>query len=312
MNKQFLVLALIAALGFSGTANATWAGAYYGLGSQNSQSGNTSVAPTWISDNTGQPVTTGIQTIGTVTVSASSAPGVLKASVWSASNVDSVAFTGVSDYAYSHAIAAFNDRITINSPNPALIGQTVTINSSLLLSGNMLSIYNIIGNNYPPHTNINARVSMTVTGTGVSLVGSPTATEYHGYNGNNLWNISKPAPSVIPVSFTAQLGSLTNIQYGLYLDGYSWASFEFRECGGSYGPCGAHASSELTADYASGLLWGGIRSVTDANGSPIVGFTVSSDSGFNYAQAVPEPGSWAMLLVAVGQLGWMARRKGRA
>lgn len=310
MNKPFKILTLIATLGGSGTANAIltpWTDAYYELNNEDSQSGTTRVPGTHITSSTGQPVTT-IQTIGNVTVSASASQGVLKASVWSASSKDAVAFTGVSSYATSHAAASFFDGITINAPNTALIGQTVTVNSSLLLSGNMLAIYNVFDPTPTlPNGSAYARTKLQVFGTGIT--GFIEAEENHGLSGRQVTNVSIPAPSVIPVSFTAQLGSVQGIQYNLDLQGQSFAGFGYQECGGGYGPCGAYASSELTAAYDQSLLWGGISSVIDMNGNPIVGFTVSSSSGFNYALAVPEPETWAMMLAGLGLVGWMTRRK---
>ena len=62
-----------------------------------------------------------------------------------------MANTSVSSRADSRARAAFFDGMTINSPNPALIGQTVTVNGSLLLSGGMVTMFNIINNNAAPN-----------------------------------------------------------------------------------------------------------------------------------------------------------------
>lgn len=310
MNNLLKLLTLIAALGGSGTANAIltpWTDVYYELSNEDSHAGTTLVPGTHIASATGQPVST-IQTIGNVTVSASASQGVLKASVWSASSKDAVAFTGVSSYATSHAFASFFDGITINVPVPALIGQTVTVNGSLLLSGNMLAVYNVFDpTSELPYGSAYARTMLQVSGTGIT--GFIQAEKNHGLSGRQVTNVSILAPSVIPVSFTAQLGSVQGIQYNLDLQGQSFAGFGYQECGGGYGPCGAYASSELTAAYDQSLLWGGISSVIDMNGNPIVGFTVSSSSGFNYAVAVPEPEAWAMMLAGLGLVGWMTRRK---
>lgn len=310
MNNLLKLLTLIAALGGSGTANAIltpWTDVYYELSNEDSYAGTTLVPGTHIASATGQPVST-IQTIGNVTVSASASQGVLKASVWSASSKDAVAFTGVSSYATSHAFASFFDGITINAPDPALIGQTVTVNGSLLLSGNMLAVYNVVDpTSELPYGSAYARTMLQVSGTGIT--GFIQAEENHGLSGRQVTNVSILAPSVIPVSFTVQLGSVQGIQYYLDLQGQSFAGFGYQECGGGYGPCGAYASSELTAAYDQSLLWGGISSVIDMNGNPIVGFTVSSSTGFNYAVAVPEPETWAMMLAGLGLVGWMTRRK---
>lgn len=254
--RRFVLSTLFAALALSGAvreSSAASTGAYYELVNQNSQTGNTALGPTWVTDNTGLPVTTGIQTIGPVVVTASAAPGVLRASVWSTSVVQSVALTGVSDYASSHAAAQFTDRITLGSSNPALLGTTVTVNASLLLDGGMLATYLLEGNN-SGYFDVYARTVLSVSGTGIT--GFVTAEENHGNHGGLLTNVSRPAPSVIPIQFTSQVGSLTSIQYQLDLQGYSSASFGFRECGGGYGPCGALASALVDSDYAHSVVWG--------------------------------------------------------
>lgn len=314
MNQPLQVLTLITALGLSGAANAApWTEVMYGMQNYNSQSGNTIVPDTWITNMMGQPITTGPQLIGNISAYASASPGILKASIWSAASMDSVADTPVSEVADSRAYAGFFDLMTINAPNPALIGQTVTVTGSLLLSGGMLTIWNVFGNRYPPD-HIFAQAFIDVGGDGVSLgwgcAGFPyTGCDLHGSYGGLLFNQSSPPPSVIPVSFTAQLGIQGGIGYHIELQGRSYASFDAYECGFT-GPCDGHASAEMTAGYGNSLVWGGISSVIDASGNPIVNFTVSSDSGFNYAQAVPEPGTWAMLLAGVGLLGCMVRRRG--
>jgi len=308
--RQFSVLisvAIFAVFRLSGMASAAaWTDVYYELGNNNSQSGNTLIPANHVNDNTGQPVTT-FQTIGgKATVNASASVGVLRAGLWDTSDVPSVAFTGVSDETWSHAAASFFDFITINPQNSALIGQTVTVNSSFLLSGSMLWNVNVLNNN-SLYYDVWAKTNLSVSGTGIP--GFVTAQENHrrsGTGGTPVLDVSVPAPSVIPVSFTATLGSLKGIQYNLDLQGYSSASFGFRECGGGYGPCSAQASAELTSDYAHSLPWGGISSVTDGEGDPI-NFNVTSDSGFDYAAPVaPEPVS-SILFITGGAL--LAGRK---
>lgn len=315
MNKPLQVLTLIAVLGVSGAANAAWTDVYYELGNQNSQSGDTLVAPAHISDNTGQPVAT-TQSIGKAAMSASASPGILKASIWNVSGVQSLALTGVSDYSWSHAAASFFDFITLNPQNSGLIGQTVTVNSGFLLSGSMSAIWNLTGNNTPGYSDVYARTYLSVSGTGIP--GFVTAQENHGYSGGALTNLSVPAPSFIPVSFTATLGSRTGIQYNLDLQGQSYAGFGFRECDnggavsdGHYGPCGALASAELTADYAHSMLWGSISSVTDVNGKPIVLSSALGETGFNYMNAaVPVPAAvWLFGSGLLGLIGVARRRR---
>lgn len=100
----------------------------------------------------------------------------------------------------------------------------------------MLASYLVQGNNSLDF-DAYGRTTVSVSGTGIT--GFVTGSESHGNVGGSLTDLSRPAPSIIPVQFTAQIGSATNIQYQLDLQGTSNASFGFRECGGGYGPCGA-------------------------------------------------------------------------
>lgn len=285
---------------------ATWTDVYYELAHQNSQSGNTSVAPANITDYTGQAVSTTQYLDGKVTVSAYALPGVLKASVWNISDVQSVALTGVSDYTTSHAQASYFDQITINPIDPALIGQTATISGSLLLSGNMLAFWNLIDNNNT-YFDVYARTTAQVNGTGIARF--IQGQENHGNSGGALTDVSIPLPTVIPVSITTTLGSVTGIQYNLDLQGYASSSFGFRQCGSGWGPCGAIVSSELLADYSHSLVWGGIDSVTGTGGNPIA-FTVTSASGFDYSlpASVPIPAAVWLFGTGLSVLAGFARR----
>ena len=58
----------------------------------------------------------------------------------------------------------------------------------------------------------------------------------------------------------------------------------------------AGAIATTYADFSHTMAWGGITSVTDENGEPILGWSVSSDTGFDYSQAaVPEPSTFVLL-----------------
>lgn len=70
---------------------------------------------------------------------------------------------------------------------------------------------------------------------------------------------------------------------------------------------GSFYTSETTADLSHTATWGGFVEVRDANGNLVTNYSFSSASGVNYAQAVPEPGSASLLLLAAVSL--LARRR---
>lgn len=62
-------------------------------------------------------------------------------------------------------------------------------------------------------------------------------------------------------------------------------------------------SAEASGDFSHTLRWGGVQQVLDAAGRPVLGWTISADSGTDYAvvnaMPVPEPATWATLLVGL-------------
>jgi len=64
-----------------------------------------------------------------------------------------------------------------------------------------------------------------------------------------------------------------------------------------------------SSDHAHAIRWGGFDSILDAQGQPISGFSVLSDSGFDYA-AVPEPATAALVMMGMPTLA--ARRRSNA
>lgn len=286
---------------------ATWTDAYYALSVSNSQSGSTAINPAHVHDPAGAPVSMDETIGGQASVWGSAAPGLLKVGVWSAASVASLPLTGVSEEALVHGAASFFDQITILPVDASLLGQWVTVNARLLIDGSMLSLWHVQDAN-SAYYDAFGRVAVSVWGTGIS--GFVTGRDIHGRSSPYPEvNVSEPLPFVIPVTISTRLGSVTGIQYNLDVQGSASAAFGFRECGPGWGPCGAIASAVASGDYSNTVAWGGITSVTDANGNPLA-FSVSSYSGTDYSVAVvPLPTTLPLLLTALGSIGWWRRAR---
>ena len=71
-------------------------------------------------------------------------------------------------------------------------------------------------------------------------------------------------------------------------------------------------SNSTTADLGNTITWGGKGYAVNGDSSTTTSFSVSSDSGFNYNDAVvPEPSTWALGLSGALALGVLARRRGQ-
>ena len=62
--------------------------------------------------------------------------------------------------------------------------------------------------------------------------------------------------------------------------------------------------------YDDTLSWGGIDIVTDANGNPITGWSITSASGFDYTRPAPEPATLILLAITLPGL-FLARSRYR-
>jgi len=83
----------------------------------------------------------------------------------------------------------------------------------------------------------------------------------------------------------------------------------------SYVTAGLHGDSrqhESESDFAHTLRWGGIQAVLDDQGRAVTGWGISSLPGVDLrVTAVPEPGSWALMLGGLLALGWLKSRGDR-
>jgi hypothetical protein len=147
-----------------------------------------------------------------------------------------------------------------------------------------------------PYTTSRASAAVTVSTTNGLVTNTATAFGDRAATGG--------IPSVItfsvPVQFNSPYFTLLFVQ--LQTSASSGALWDYQQ----------PYSSAANASFFSSADWGGIDSVLDSNGQAVSDWQVSSASGFDYsrslaAQAVPEPGTWALFITGLAALG-MRRR----
>jgi hypothetical protein len=98
-------------------------------------------------------------------------------------------------------------------------------------------------------------------------------------------------------------------------DSLSSFSLQMWTLADSYVTAGLHGDArqhQSESDFAHTLRWGGIQAVLDAQGRPVNGWGISSLAGVDLTlAAVPEPGTWLLMLCGVLAIGCAARRGAR-
>jgi hypothetical protein len=81
----------------------------------------------------------------------------------------------------------------------------------------------------------------------------------------------------------------------------------------AYGSAGMRSSSGVPGnstcdlDFSHTLTWGGIQSVILSNGTPVSGYSLTSGTGIDWANPMPEPAT--LSLMAAGGLGALLGRR---
>jgi hypothetical protein len=206
------------------------------------------------------------------------------------SQVDGPAGSG----AHAIAHATYNDILTFTTLGP--VGALFTVNSHWNINGS-----------------ITGTASTTFSGSGASAIGQANLEAWgsgivgHNNETNALllasageqinllgdFKFQNNAPTSIPVTLSFVSGAPFNFQMELRAEAVGSTG---------NGDPAAIAFANGTSNFGHTLSWGGIDSVTDANGNPVTGWTITSDSGFDYTQPfvdVPEPSTFAFLAVAL-------------
>ena len=215
----------------------------------------------------------------------------------------------------AEATASWQDLVTINAPGRA--GQSGSFNAVLRLSGSA-------GSSADPYVNIKgvdggfltmdfgSSAGVTLNGSGVDWATNPAddACAAKGAGGRLACSRSvgnDPAGDKsfasgsvqdVPVTVQFTFGIQFTLSYSMVAASTAQSMLSAFKITGGGGASG-------TADLSHTLLWGGIESVTTANGSSVSDFSVTSASGFDYSQsaiATPEPNAVILLMVGLAGL----------
>jgi hypothetical protein len=249
----------------------------------------------------------------TVSVSASAGPGVLRvdavgASTASSTSADTFVQDAVSSNMIFSASAEFADNVVMSKSG--LNGTPLEVHGSFVIEGGMAV------NAAPAEdagdtrkAQIGMQLFLKSTAITTSLPTSSGMSVASASADSTGVEITSSIPEIVPVTFELVSGEDYLLDNTLFLEGNASAS----ESGGTIGydsngsaiPAPPASDSVFySANYAHSVLWGGISSVTLPDGTPVTGWTITSDSGFDYTQPavdpddVPEPASLGLLACA--------------
>ncbi len=233
----------------------------------------------------------------TASSAATAAPGFVKATAFSGADAPDLNLGAA--FASANARAAMTDYLTFHGP-----AQTqVTISALLHVSGSVSS--DTRGSAFSGIAEASYTVSASLFGANVAVTGS-----YDDFADGTSTIISPSPNSLVPVSFVVSFDANGNSATGAFQMWVEVQTFA-NALGSSDLVTGVFlpGHSEATAAFGSTVAWAGITSIVDAQGNPLSGVTVTSDSGLDYMQAavVPEPTTAALL--AVASLAWLLRRR---
>ena len=224
--------------------------------------------------------------------------GALKATIscelmtTSSSNAPAYLTNGTFD---ATSIADWTDSATVAGLTP---GKSVFVNGVLQISGTLAESLDSIGVNSG-----SGFATMNLSGTGIVFVsggfGERTSPPTH---------LNNPPPNLVPLVIQMTVGAPHEIKYTLSVRAVGDLQSNL------YSPAAlnSNATLKVSGDFGSTVTWGGITSLTDAvTGATLTGWSVQSDSGFDYSRPfpIPEPATLILLGLGVFSLTVAARKR---
>jgi hypothetical protein len=191
----------------------------------------------------------------------------------------------------SNSMASFGDDVTIHPPDPSLFAQPGTLVARVELAGHG-SVFAGAGVSFASRTSYTLGLDFSSC--------LPCAFDRYGewydFGGDGeIGFIGDPPAALVttPVPFT--FGAPFHLDVSLSLFAQAAAAEE-------------PVVSQASVDFGGSVRWGGILEVRDGEGELVSGFSVSSASGTDYAQPVPEPDAGLLAPAALALVATLARR----
>lgn len=234
---------------------------------------------------------TGSSATASSSARALAAPGVLKASVSSSVTTPSGFRNNLATT--PQATASWTDNIIVNAGPTGTRGYFTAV---LGVTGGMQG--GLTGVVTPSNLGLSGSF-FDLRGTGFSAIGGSPFTREGSY--------SDRFDFLIPVTIDFFNGFNTNLSYALSVSARAQADTE---------SSGSGIESAASSNFGNSVLWGGITGVFDTSGGAVANYVITAESTFDYTtslitspSAVPEPATWAMLVVGFGMAGFAIRRR---